>query len=82
MADAVEGGGGISGGGDDAGVEMIDDAGQRPAPAGIADIGDVIPRPAQPPGKQCGLHLMTAKAVEEDDGLGVGQHGGMGVMQR
>ena len=52
--------------GDDAGVEMIDDAGQRPAPAGIADIGNVVALPAQPSGKQRGLHLMTAKAVEED----------------
>ncbi|KAK0345048.1 hypothetical protein LTR94_012347 [Friedmanniomyces endolithicus] len=54
MADAMDGRGGIGRAGDDAGVEMIDDAGQRPAPAGIADIGDVIPRPAQPPGKQHG----------------------------
>ena len=67
--------------GDHAGVEMIDDAGQRPAPAGIADIGNVVALPAQPSGKQRGLHLMTAKAVEEDDGLGVGLHDGMGVMQ-
>jgi hypothetical protein len=80
MTDAMDGLGGIGRAGADAGVEMIDDAGQRPAPTGIADIGDVIPLAAQPPSKQRGLHLMAAKAVEKDDGLGVGQHGGMGVM--
>lgn len=63
MAEAVEGGGGISGGGDDAGVEMIDDAGQRPVPAWVAEIRNVVACAAQPPSKECGLHLTVAKAV-------------------
>lgn len=80
MADAMDDRRGKGRAGGDAGVEMVDHAGERPAPTGIADIGDGVARAAQAAGEQGGLHRMAAKAVEEDDGFCVCRHDGRGVM--